>query len=53
MTSIAVLFKEALNFSQKHSGDKFHSEKNAKLIDCCHGVLLGRYCNLNINWPEH
>jgi len=43
LTSIAVLFKKKLLIlSQKHSGDKFHSEsKTQNLLTVAIGVLLG------------
>lgn len=42
-TSVAVLFKKKLlNFSQKHSGDKFHSESTTQnMLTIAIGVLLG------------
>src|SRR3970040_3019570 len=43
LTSIAVLFKKKLLvFSQKHAGDKFHSEsKTQNVLTVAIGVLLG------------
>ena len=42
-TSVAILFKKKLlDFSQKHAGDKFHSEsKTQNLLTVAIGVLLG------------
>ncbi len=42
-TSVAVLFKQKLlAFSQKHSGDKFHSESTTQnMLTIAIGVLLG------------
>lgn len=42
-TSVAIVFKsKILNFSQKHSGDKFHSESKTQIfLTVAIGVLLG------------
>lgn len=47
-TSIAILFKKKLLvFSQKHAGDKFHSEsKTQNLLTVAIGVLLGAMVTL-------
>jgi uncharacterized protein len=42
-TSVAIIFKKKiLNFSQKHSGDKFHTESTTQnVLTIAIGVLLG------------
>ena len=42
-TSIAIIFKKKLlNFSQKHAGDKFHSESTTQnMLTIGIGILLG------------